>query len=445
MSEQIRLDDLATARLSRRTFVRSVAGTAGALALGARGATAQADSVKIVWSTFGAVEELTRFTDFNTEFMSRHPNIESEFVAVPSYAEYHSKILTQLGAGQGPDVFYVSDEYIGRFVDSGQLLDLTDLLSGPDSQSKPDDFFDGLWGGAKTPEGRIFGVTNDCNPMVLWFNKEALAAAGIEDDPLALRDAGDWTWDAFTAMTGKLRDAGKHGAVFYNSFLNNYSLIRANGGQVYDESGRFVAAEDPKSVEALRFIYDNITSKNFTYANALAQGQGPDALFVSGQAGFESAGRWLLPTAKDTLSPDAYDIVTWPTTTGNTTEPGAVATSFLVINANTPHQAEAFQFLTEFVSKDGQIFRLQGGGNAVPSIKGADEVVLEDEIPAHSQIFLDVRENGFVLPAEETRVPGLPQDILEGLEPLWLGEGDFQATVDSLGKMVNERLAEEGG
>jgi multiple sugar transport system substrate-binding protein len=281
--------------------------------------------------------------------------------------------------------------------------------------------------------------------MVLWFNKPALAAAGIDDDPLALRDAGDWTWDAFRAMTDKLREAGKHGAVFYNSFLNNYSLIRANGGQVYDESGKFVASQDPKSVEALRFIYDNIKSKNFTYANALAQGQGPDALFISGQAGFESAGRWLLPTAKDTLLPDDYDIVTWPTTTGNTTEPGAVATSFLVINANTPHQAEAFQFLTEFVSKDGQIFRLQGGGNAVPSIKGADEVVLEDEVPAHAQIFLEVRENGFVLPAEETRVPGLPQDILKGLEPLWLGEGDFEAKVESLGKMVNERLAEEAG
>jgi len=445
MGGQIGLDDLSAARLSRRSFVRSVAGSAGALGLATRGATAQADKAKIVWSTFGTLDELTRFTDFNTEFMTRHPDIESEFVAVPSYTEYHSKILTQLGAGQGPDVFYVSDEYIGRFVASGQLLDLTDLLSGPDSQSRPDDFFEGLWGGAKTPEGRIFGVTNDCNPMVLWFNKPALTEAGIEDDPLALRDAGDWTWDAFTAMTDKLPEAGKHGAVFYNSFLNNYSLIRANGGQVYDESGKFVASQDPKSVEALRFIYDNIKSKNFTYANALAQGQGPDALFISGQAGFESAGRWLLPTAKDTLPPDAYDIVTWPTTTGNATEPGAVATSFLVINANTPHQAEAFQFLTEFVSKYGQIFRLQGGGNAVPSIKRADEVVLEDELPAHAQIFLDVRENGFVLPAEETRVAGLPQDILKGLEPLWLGEGDFEATVESLGKMVNERLAEEAG
>jgi multiple sugar transport system substrate-binding protein len=445
MGTQIGREDLATTRLSRRTLVRSVAGTVGALGLRARGATAQAGKVKLVWSTFGSLEELTRFTAFNADFMTRHPNIESEFVAVPSYTEYHSKILTQLGAGQGPDVFYVSDEYIGRFVDSGKLIDLTDMLSGPNSQSPPEDFFEGLWGGAKTPEGRIFGVTNDCNPMVLWFNKPTLAAAGIEDDPLALRDAGQWTWDAFTAMTAKLHEAGKHGAVLENSFLNNYSLIRANGGRVYDESGTFVASQDPKSIEALRFIYDNIQSKNFTYANALAQGQGADALFISGQAGLESAGRWLLPTLKDTLPPDAYDIVTWPTTTGNKTEPGAVATSFLVINANTPHQAEAFQFLTEFVSKDGQIFRLQGGGNAVPSIKGADEVVLEDEFPAHAQIFLEARETGFVLPAEETRVPGLPQDILKGLEPLWLGQGDFDATVKSLGEMVNERLAKQAG
>ena len=445
MGRQIGLDDLAAARLSRRTFARSVAGAVGALGLAARGATAQADKVKLVWSCSGSPGELTRFFEFNDHFMTRHPNIEPELVPVPSYTEYHSKVLTQIGAGQGPDVFYVSDEYIGQFVESGQLVDLTDLLGGPDSRSRPEEFFEGLWGAAKTAEGRILGVTNDCNPMVLWFNKKTLASVGIEDDPLALRDAGGWTWDAFTAMTDQLRAAGKHGAVLSNSFLDNYSLISANGGQIYDESGRFVAHEDPKSVEALRFIYDNVKSKNITYSSGLVEGQGGDALFISGLSGFHSAGRWLLPTIKDILPPDDYDVVTWPTNTGNKVEPGAVATSFMVMNQNSEHQAEAFQFLTEFVSKDGQLFRLQGGGNAVPSIRGIDEVVLEGNVPRHAQVFLEAREIGFAEPLEETRVSGLSQDILKGMEPLWLGQGDFDATVQALGETVNKRLEEWAG
>ncbi len=90
MRRQMRLDDLADVRLSRRSFVGSVAIGAGALGLRARGVAAQTEKAKIVWSTFGNLEELTRFTDFNTEFMSRHPDIESEFVAVPSYTEWYS-------------------------------------------------------------------------------------------------------------------------------------------------------------------------------------------------------------------------------------------------------------------------------------------------------------------------------------------------------------------
>ena len=55
---------------------------------------------------------------------------------------------------------------------------------------------------------------------------------------------------------------------------------------------------------------------------------------------------------------------------------------------------------------EGQTFRLEGGGNAVPSIKGADEVVLEDGYPAHAQTFLDMRDIGFENYAAEARVPG---------------------------------------
>ncbi|HEX5499879.1 MAG TPA: sugar ABC transporter substrate-binding protein [Thermomicrobiales bacterium] len=428
------------ARISRRGFVAGSAAMAAAFGFGRPWRAAAQEKVSIVWSTWGTPEELKRVQQFDDEFMKRHPNIELKLVPIPSYDEYHPKIMTQLGAGQGPDVFYVGDDNIGKFVESGALLDLTDLVNGPDSKTRPEEFFPGLWGAAKTTDDRIFGVTNDCNPQVLWFNKPTLAAAGITDDPIALRDAGKWTWDAWSAMLDKLKAAGKHGAILENWFADTYSLIAANGGKVYDD-GKFVATEDPKSVAALKFIADGVKNKVIENSDFLPEGQGEDALFISGLAGFGSAGRWFLPTLKDALPAGDYDIVTWPTTTGKPIEPTGVATSFMVINKNGKHQPEAFQFLTEFASKDGQLFRLQGGGNAVPSIQGVDQVVSEDNLPPHSKSFLQARDTGFVWPAEETRVAGLPQDIIKGLEPLWLGQGDFDATINALGEMVNKRLA----
>jgi multiple sugar transport system substrate-binding protein len=53
-------------------------------------------------------------------------------------------------------------------------VDLAPLLSGPNSQSKPDDFYPGLWGVAKTPDGKIYGVPVDCNRLILWVNTSVL-------------------------------------------------------------------------------------------------------------------------------------------------------------------------------------------------------------------------------------------------------------------------------
>ncbi|MFN8592148.1 MAG: sugar ABC transporter substrate-binding protein [Thermomicrobiales bacterium] len=424
----------------RRLMALTSAAGLGAV-LGGRSIALAQDKTKLVWSTWGSPEELTRYNEFDAKFVAAHPDLDLELIAVPSYEEYHPKMLTQLAAGSGPDALYIGDDNIGKFVVSGALLDLTEMLNGESSQSKPEDFFSGLWGAALTPEGRYFGVTNDCNPQVLWYNKTTLNDAGVTDDPASMQAAGKWTWEAFSGICAKLAAAGKHGAVLENWFADTYSLISSNGGAIYAD-GKYMATEDPKSVAALRLIYDNVAAKSFTASNFLPEGQGAGALFISGLAGFRSAGRWFLPTVKDALKPEEYDVVSWPTNTGNPIEPSGIATSFMGINAKSAHPEQAFTFLTNFVSKEGQIFRLQGGGNAVPSIKGADEVVSEDGIPANNAIFLQTRESGFVEPAEETRVAGLPQDILKGLEPLWLAQGDFDATVKALGEMVNAKLAD---
>ena len=441
VSRQRDLGRMQHVRATRRSVLAATAAAGLAASLGVQTRVAAQEKTKLVWSTWGSPEELTRYNEFNADFVAAHPEIELELIAVPSYEEYHPKMLTQLAAGSGPDALYVGDDNIGKFVVGGALLDLTDMLNGESSQTKPEDFFPGLWGAALTPEGRYFGVTNDCNPQVLWYNKTTLTEAGISDDPAAMQAAGEWSWDAFAEMCAKLAAAGKHGAVLENWFADTYSIISAFGGSIYTD-GTFTATEDEMSVAALMAIYDNVVNKSFTASNYLPEGQGAGALFISGLAGFRSAGRWFLPTVKDALDADQYDVVSWPTATGNPIEPSGIATSFMGINAKTAHPEQAFAFLTAFTSKDGQIFRLQGGGNAVPSIQGADEVVSEDGIPANNAIFLQTREIGFVEPAEETRVAGLPQDILKGLEPLWLGQGDFDATIDALGEMVNAKLAE---
>ncbi|ETJ44756.1 ABC superfamily ATP binding cassette transporter, solute-binding protein, partial [human gut metagenome] len=90
---------------------------------------------------------------------------------------------------------------------------------------------------------------------------------------------------------------------------------------------------------------------------------------------------------------DLYDIVRWPTPDG-AAAPTGVAASYLAINAKTKNKAGALAFYDTYLSAAGQELRLSEGGNAVPSITGADEIVLADGYPAHAQTMLDMRDAG---------------------------------------------------
>lgn len=399
-------------------------------------ASSSGDKVKIKWATWGNPGELTRFQEFTKDYNAKHPNVEVELVPVPG--EYEQKLLTQLSGGTAPDAFYAGDSTIVKLIENGSILELTPLMKSPGSAIRAEDFFEGLWGAAKK-EGKIYGIPVDCNPMILWVNKKVLNDAGITTMPWELHEKGQWTWDAFRAMTEKLRASGKYGYVLENSWNHYYSWVSANGGKVYDDQGKFVGNEDAKAVEAFKYLFDNIQAKNFTFAGTLPKGQGADAMFMSNQVGFVGAGRWYLPVFKKNDSLE-FDIVPWPTNTGKKIEPAGIPTAYMVINKATKHVNETYDFVAAFTSKEGQIFRLQGGGNAVPSISGADDVVLEGNLPEHAKYFLDTRAIGFALTPHEAGIPGLSQDITSELEALWLKNGNLEQTLKKIGEVANKKI-----
>ncbi|CAM3405470.1 MULTISPECIES: ABC transporter substrate-binding protein [Paenibacillus] len=400
------------------------------------GGSASGEKVKIKWATWGNPGELTRFQEMTKDFNKRHPEIEVEFIPIPG--EYDQKILTQLTGGTAPDIFYAGDGLIVKLIENQSIENLTPYMEAPDSLIKKEDYFEGLWGAA-VRDGQTYGVPVDCNPMVLWYNKKVLKEAGITEMPAELQASGKWTWDKFKEMTDKIRASNKYGYVLDNSWNSYHSWVTSNGGRVYDENGNFVAADDPKAKEAFQFLYDNVKSKNITFSGTLPKGQGGDAMFMSNQVGFVGAGRWYLPLFKKNESLE-YDVVTWPTNTGNKIEPAGIPTAYLVMNKASKNKEAAYTFFSEYLNKDGQRFRLQGGGNAVPSVAGTDEVVLEGNLPEHAQLFLDAREVGYALTPFEAGIPGLSQDITSKFEALWLKNQELDSSLKDIQTMANQKI-----
>ncbi|MDR8411374.1 sugar ABC transporter substrate-binding protein [Nonomuraea sp. 3-1Str] len=392
--------------------------------------------VTVRWSTWGSAEDVKLYEKFTEDFQRRHPGIRLKLESVAKYEDYHPKLLTQLTSKTAPDVFFVGDDNIGKFVSAGVLTPLDDKLAGPDSKSRPEDFFDGVYGGAKR-DGKIYAVPNDTNPEVLWYDKKALKDAGITEDPATLNETGQWTMPKYLDMNAKLKAAGKAGSIFWNWYGSTYSVINGFGGKVWD-GGKFVATTDPKAREALSTLAKGYQDKTFLSADTLPASNGPSTQFLKHKAGFYAGGRWVIDSLRKGGELDDYDIAPFPSPTGEPM-PGAVAASYLALNKDTKLPKEAFTFLTEFVGKEGQTLRLKGGG-AVPSVKGAEQVVLADGYPKHAQTFIDVRDTGFANYPEEVAVPGLTAAINEHLMKMWSGKVGFDQGMTELQQLVQSKL-----
>jgi multiple sugar transport system substrate-binding protein len=414
-------------------------GIAGAMAvgLGACSGGGGGGENTVVWSTWGTPEELTRFTDFNKDFMQRHPDIKVELQPVADYGDYHSKLLAQLTSNTAPDVFFIGDDKIGQFVDAKVLMPLTERMDSAGSETSVDDFFPGLFGAAKTGD-EVYAAPNDSNPDVLWYDKQALAAAGITEDPATMAEQGTWTTDAFLDMNDRLGDAGLIGTMYWNYWATHYSWISSQGGTAFDDSGAFVGDQDPVTVDAVDTFGRYFQDGKFVVADTMPEGAGADSVFVTHKAGFFSQGRYTIGTVTSAGEQDSYDIVRWPTPDGQAA-PTGVATSYLAINAKTDAPDAAFTFWTEFLSAEGQTFRLQGGGNAVPSIKGADEVVLEDGYHAHEQTFLVMSDIGFEDYPTVAVVPRLSTDVSDLFLKLYEGKAGTQDTLDAVAALIAEK------
>lgn len=409
--------------------------TAAPAAGGAASGGGDLAGTRITWSTWGNPGEIQRFQEYTTEF-NQQTGANAELIPIPNDG-YKAKILTQLSGGTAPDAFYSGAEYIGQLIASNQVADLTERLQSDASKSKPEEFSEGLWGAAKTADGKIYGAPVDCNPMVFWYNQKLLQDVGVTTMPADLQREGQWTWQALQDMCAKVVAAGKRGFIQENWFGPLWGWATTNGGTVWDGE-TFVGNEDAKTKEAFKFVQDNLQQGTFTYSGTLPKGQGIDAMFLSQQAAFITAGRWLLPVFKQAGNLE-YNVVPWPTNTGNKIEPAPVATAYMVQNVKATNPDATFAFLTNFVSKEGQIFRLQGGGNAVPSIPGADEVVSEGGDPENWQAFIDAREVGYAFWPAQVTTSGLDDDINKVLDEIWLKGGDIDAAFDKIAEIVQQK------
>lgn len=215
------------------------------------------------------------------EFERQNPDIKVKLTDL-TWANGHEKIVISLASGTGPDVVELGSDWIAQFAEAGQLVDLTDHVSG----SRLD--FQG-WSMATYNE-RVYAKPWILGTRVVYYNRYLFNRAGFDGDFVPV------SWIEFNDAITKINDLGddiygwgsntaeKHR--LYKKFMPFFWSARAH---VLSEDGRYCVVSSQQAVDALKF-YKHLHD----CCGYVANQRGIEDAFLDGKIGIILSGDWLL-------------------------------------------------------------------------------------------------------------------------------------------------------
>jgi multiple sugar transport system substrate-binding protein len=247
--------------LSRRRFLQSTAAfgaAAGLLSLagcvaapaaesGAAAPAAEAETV-LFWKPPHSEKELDLWKPLLAKFMEENPNLTVEHQVIP-WDSVDAQFTAAFAGGEPPDVFYLPDEWYPKYVNQGQVADITEHISGWQDQ-----YTTAGWAGVTYKGGTwgapFLGVAQGWILNMNLFNEKGVAAPT--------------NWEEFRAAAAALSDVdnGKYGVapfvLGWGSWIIYVPLLATAGAKVLSDDLRSVAFNTEGAHQALKTLYEDI-------------------------------------------------------------------------------------------------------------------------------------------------------------------------------------------
>lgn len=265
---------------------------------------------------------------------------------------YSQKLLVEIAAGIGPDVFWLPAESLAQFANQGLLLNLQAMAENDDLGA----FYPGpmahLTFDPNQQNKVLWGVPADVDSLAIYLNLDLLAAANAPD-PRQLATAGQWNWDRFGEVAQAVNDPA--GAIYgYEQpwLWWSYGMwANAAGGGLLTADGS-CGLTDPAGLVGFDFVQQLYQEQQV----AVPYGQ-DSSHFLQGQAGMMLYHHGLMPFMEEaTFNWDVVELPAGPVNNGNWLFWGAY-----VVNAYTRHPQEAWHLLKSLTSTTIQAQLSQSG------------------------------------------------------------------------------------
>ena len=268
--------------------------------------TKPTEKVKLeVWYAVSGVTGET-FEAQVKEYMVANPNVEIEISYAGSYADAAEKISANLLTGTAPDVALISAAPLYTGARGDYLIE--ELIEDPEFNKG--DIFDGVWEYAKF-DGRICSIPYGISVPVLYYNKDIMAAAGID-----MATEAPKTWDDLYALAERAQKNGNinNAAAFYGFEVNDApwlfkSMLNQNGNTIIDTtSGDIVPVYNDEKALPVAEFWQKLTTNGLM---PVGEHSNADKTFLASNVAFNvSSSIRLARWSDDTLN---YGVLPMPT------------------------------------------------------------------------------------------------------------------------------------
>lgn len=252
------------------------------------------------------------------------------------FADYANKLNTELGAGNGPDVFVVLDTQFVTLADAGLLEPLDDVLDGVELNKTNE---------AAKADGKQLGITWERVNYALLWNKTLLAQAGVK--PPTTVDELIAAGKAVQAKTNARGFGVRHQMNDFEGWFQDFTNWVYGYGGAWSKDGELTldSPENVEAVAAFKKVYDSgimpIGDDASTMRTKFQQGQLAMMIDNSGAAVVDAtAGKLTGKTMGGGPMP-------FP-------EAGTHQQLILAVNAHSKHKQLAKDFVAWVASEDGQ-------------------------------------------------------------------------------------------
>lgn len=333
------------------------------------------------------------------EYETEAPNVRLEALGVPS-KDYGDRMMTEFGAGMGPDIAILQEGVFFALADAGLLVDVGEAVEGVElNATKDNGILDGV----------TLGVPWQRAVYALIYNADLVERAGVTP-PTTVSELIA-SAQGVQAETGAIGFTSRHQISDFSGFYMDFQNWAYGYGVDWVDGDGNLTINTPEAAEAIAAFKQVYDARIIPIGDDMPTQR---TRFKETQVGFsiDNSGGTLNIASGGAMDSGLIESMPLPFP-----HPGAHQQIYVAVNANSKHPDEAMAFLKWLVTPEAQAaLRKASGPDALATDVPLDEAFVADNpwAPVFAELATDSRS--VLIPGYEVETTQIMRPVMEAVE-----------------------------